>query len=99
VERSLELDKASKGRPRHLEAQYNSTLSPPRSSGAVCLRLDAQATYGVRFRRSTYGWKDIFIELPMAPAHDQMMPESMGLVESNGHLESVSVLHRCLLGC
>jgi hypothetical protein len=42
--RSLELDKASKGRPRHLEAQYNSTSSPPRSPRAVCLRLDAQAT-------------------------------------------------------
>jgi hypothetical protein len=46
-----------------LEAQYNSTSSPPWSPGEVCLRLDAQATYGVRFRRSTYGWKDIFIEL------------------------------------
>jgi hypothetical protein len=65
VERSLESDEASKGRPRHLEAQYNSTSGPPPSLGAVCLRLDAQATYGVRFPRSTYGWKDNFIELPM----------------------------------
>jgi hypothetical protein len=63
----LEVGQASKGRPRHLEAQYNSTLSPPRSRGAVCLRLDTQATYGVRFQRSAYGWKDIFIELLMAP--------------------------------
>jgi hypothetical protein len=30
VERSLESDNASKGRPKHLEAQYNSTSSPPR---------------------------------------------------------------------
>jgi hypothetical protein len=66
MESSLESDNASKKRPRHLEAQYNSTLSPPRSPGAVCLRLDAQAIYGVRFQCSTYGWKDIFIELPMA---------------------------------
>jgi hypothetical protein len=41
VERSLESDKASKGRPRHLEAQYSSTSSPPWNPGAVCLRLDA----------------------------------------------------------
>jgi hypothetical protein len=66
VEKSLESDKASKGRPRHLEAQYNLALSPPRSPGAVCFSLDAQATYGVRFRCFTYGWKDIFIELSMA---------------------------------
>jgi hypothetical protein len=49
-----------------LEAQYNSTSSPPSSTGAVCLRLDAQAIYEVRFRHSIYGWKDIFIEILLA---------------------------------
>jgi hypothetical protein len=66
VKRSLESDKASMGRPRHLEAQYNSISSPPRSPGAVYLWLDAEVTYRVRFWCSMYGWKDIFIELPMA---------------------------------
>jgi hypothetical protein len=70
MERSLESDNFSKGRPRHLEAQYNSTSSPPRSLEVVCLRLDIQATYGIQFRRSTYVWKDIFMELPIALGHE-----------------------------
>ena len=49
MERGLESEKASKGRPRQVEAQYTSASSPSRSPGAVCLRLDAQVTYGVRF--------------------------------------------------
>jgi len=66
VDRGLEAWRTSKDIQLELEAQAKSTSSPPRSPGAVCLRLDAQATYGVRFRRSIYGWKANFIELPMA---------------------------------
>jgi hypothetical protein len=43
-----------------------STSSPPRSLGAVYLKLDAQASYGVGFGRSIYGWNQNFIRLPMA---------------------------------
>jgi hypothetical protein len=66
MEEGLEAWRISKGRPRHLEAQYNSTSSPPRSPGAVFGKSDAQAAYGLGFGRSTYGWKQNLIELPMA---------------------------------
>jgi hypothetical protein len=49
-----------------LETQSKSTSSPPHSPGAVYLKLDAQATYGVGFGRSIYGWDQNFIRLPMA---------------------------------
>jgi hypothetical protein len=54
-----------------LETRSKSTSSPPRSPGAVCLKLGAQATYGVRFGRSIYGWNQNFIRLPMAPVSPQ----------------------------
>ena len=50
-----------------VEAQSNSSLSPSRSPGAARTKNDAQVAYGVRFGRSLYGWKDNFMELPMAP--------------------------------
>ena len=34
-----------------------SSSSPSRVSGPVCLKLVTQDAYGLRFRRSTYGWK------------------------------------------
>ena len=48
-----------------VEAQNNSSSSPPRSPGAAHTKNDAQVPYGVRFERSLYGWKDNFKELPM----------------------------------
>jgi hypothetical protein len=43
----LEAWRYSKGVQAKLETQSKSTSSPPRSPGVVCLKLDAQATYGV----------------------------------------------------
>jgi hypothetical protein len=63
MEEGLEAWRANKGRPSHMEAPYNSSSSPTRGPGAVFGKMDAQATNGVRFRRSTYGWKVNFIEL------------------------------------
>jgi hypothetical protein len=43
-----------------VEAQSNSSSSPVRN------KTDAQVEYEVRFGRSLYGWKQNFIDLPMA---------------------------------
>ena len=37
------------------------TSFPSRIPETVCTKNDATATYGVRLRRSLYGWKDNFI--------------------------------------
>jgi hypothetical protein len=65
MDEGLEAWRANKGRPSHMEAHYNSSSSPTRGPRAVFGKTDAQATNGVRFRRSTYGWKVNFIELPI----------------------------------
>jgi hypothetical protein len=49
----------------------NSSSSPVRSPGAVRNKMHAQVAYGVGFGRSIYGWKQNFIELPMAPVSCQ----------------------------
>lgn len=72
LQRSLESEKASKRRPSHVEAQDTSSPSPPWNPGVVCLRLDAWDTYKVQFLWSTYGWKDNFVELPIALVHNQI---------------------------
>ena len=41
------------------------TLFHSRIPEAVCTKNDATTIYGVRLRRSLYGWKDNFKELPM----------------------------------
>jgi hypothetical protein len=41
-----------------------SSSSLSRAPGVVCSKMDAQATYGLRFRRSTYGWKAYLIRKP-----------------------------------
>ena len=61
--------------PRWRPKNYSSS-SPPRSTGAARTKKDAQASYGVRFRCSLYGWKDNFKELPMALVSD---PNSLGV--------------------
>jgi hypothetical protein len=65
MEEGLEAWRANKGRPSHMEAPYNSSSSPTWGPGAVFGKTDAQATNGVWFQRSTYGWKDNFIDLPI----------------------------------
>ena len=64
--RSLEVLWTNKGSQAELEAQSKSSSSLPRRSGAVRTKIDAQATYRVRFGYTLYGWKDNFKELPMA---------------------------------
>jgi hypothetical protein len=59
MEKGLEAWRYSKGVQAKLETQSKLTLSPPWSLGAVCLKLDAQATYRVGFGRSIYGWNQI----------------------------------------
>ena len=40
-----------------VEVQSNSSSSPVRAPGPVCLKLVIQDASGLRFRRSIYGWK------------------------------------------
>jgi hypothetical protein len=53
-------------RASEVEAKSNSSSSPVRSPGVVRNKTDAQVAYGLGFVRSIYGWKQNFIELPMA---------------------------------
>ena len=59
------------GRPHRAGDKPNSTSTPPRNLGAGRTKIDAQDTYRLHFGRSIYGWKDNFIELPMAPVPHQ----------------------------
>jgi hypothetical protein len=52
-------------------AKRNLNSGPVRSPGAVRNKMDAQVPYKVSFGRSIYGWKNNFIELPMAPVSSQ----------------------------
>ena len=65
IEEVLEVWRTSKGARVNMEVQTKSTLTPFRSLGAVCIKLVTQVAYGLRFRCSTYGWKDNFIRKPM----------------------------------
>jgi hypothetical protein len=56
MEKGLEAWRYSKGVQAKLETQSKSTSSPPQSPGVVCLKFDAQATYGVGFGHSIYSW-------------------------------------------
>jgi hypothetical protein len=76
----------------------NSTSTPPRIPKPYFTKTDALATYEVRFGCSMYGWNQNFIELPIAPVPPQSSFESMGIVDTIGHLESVRVLCHRLLG-
>jgi hypothetical protein len=49
-----------------VEAQSNSISSPVRSPRVVRNKTDAKVTYKVSFGQSIYGWKNNFIDLPMA---------------------------------
>jgi hypothetical protein len=56
---------ANSVRVAKVEAQRNTSSSPPRSPEAARTKNNAQVAYGVRFARSLYGWKENFVELPM----------------------------------
>ena len=60
--------KAHPVRVPKLEAQNNSSSSPPRSPGAAHTKNNAQVAYGVCFGHSTYTWKSKKIRFPMDPA-------------------------------
>jgi hypothetical protein len=66
VSKSRRRSKVDPVRVPEVEAKSNSSSSPVRSPGAVRNKTEAQVIYGVGFGRSIYGWKTIFIELPMA---------------------------------
>ena len=57
----------NKGVQVNLEVQFMSGSSLPRSSEAVCTKIDAQVAYEVQIRRSTYGWKTKEISFPIPP--------------------------------
>ena len=56
-----------------MEAQSNSSSSLPQPSGPVCLKLVSQDTYGLCFRRSTYGWKANLIRKPIQVVSHQKL--------------------------
>jgi hypothetical protein len=65
------MPKANSVRVAKVEAQNNSSSSPPRSPRAARTKNDAQVAYRVCFGCCLYGWKNNFIELPMAPVPHQ----------------------------
>jgi hypothetical protein len=71
VSKSRRRSKVDPVRVPEVEAKTNSSSSPVRSLEAVRNKTDAQVAYGVGFGRSIYGWKQNFIELPMALASCQ----------------------------
>jgi hypothetical protein len=66
VSKSRRRTKVDPVRVPEVEAESNSSSSPIRSPGAVRNKTDARVAYGVGFGRSIYGWKQNFIEIPMA---------------------------------
>jgi hypothetical protein len=66
VSKSTRRFKVDPVRVPEVEAKSNSSSSPVRSPGAVRNKTEAQVAYGLGFGRSIYGWKQNFIELPMA---------------------------------
>ena len=57
LEKGIEVEKTSKDDQHKLEAQPNSTSTLPRPSGPVSSKTGDTGVFGLRFRRSTYGWK------------------------------------------
>jgi len=53
------------GRPSQVGGPIKLISSSSRAPGAACSKIDAQVVYGLRFRWSTYGWKDNLIRPPM----------------------------------
>ena len=65
VSKSRRRSEANSVRDPEVEAQSNSSLSLPRNPGSVCLKLVTQDASGLRFQRSTYGWKANLIRKPI----------------------------------
>ena len=62
----------NKGDAHHqLEAESNSTSSPPRNPGAGRTKIDVYDAYRLRFQRFLIPWKDNFITFPMPPVSPQ----------------------------
>ena len=72
-----------------VEAQSNSSLSPVQALGPVCLKLVTQDASGLRFRRSTYGWKANWIRKPTQLVSHQ---KAFGI---NGNRQNKSVSRIC----
>ena len=65
MSKSRRRSEANSVRVPEVEAQSNLSLSLPRSSGPVSLKLVAQDASGLRFQRSIYGWKANLIRKPI----------------------------------
>ena len=65
MSKSRRRSKANSVRIPKVEAQSNLSSSLPRPSGPVYLKLVTQDASGLRFRRSTYGWKGNLIRKPI----------------------------------
>ena len=80
----------NKGNAHHqLEAESNSTSSPPRNPGAGRTKIDVQDAYRLRFQRFLIPWKDNFITFPMPPISPQ---NSIGV---NGKRQNKSASRIC----
>ena len=55
------------GRPHRAGAQAQLDFDSTSESRSRPHKIDAQDAYRLRFGRSIYGWKENFIEFPMAP--------------------------------
>jgi hypothetical protein len=93
LEEDLEEENIRRGVQVKREAHNIPSSSLPRSSGAAWTRTDAQVTYGVQIRRSTYVWK-----AKLSNATSPMSFESIEIVEISGHPEPIRVLQCRLLG-
>ena len=80
----------NKGDAHHqLEAESNSTSSPPRNPGAGRTKIDVQDAYRLRFQRFLIPWKYNFVTFPMPPVSPQ---NSIGV---NGKRQNKSASRIC----
>ena len=71
LEKEVEAMMTGKDIQQKPEAWSNMISSLPRPSGPVFLKLVTQDTSGLRFRRSTYGWKANLIRKPIQVVSQQ----------------------------
>jgi hypothetical protein len=74
LEEDLEEKNIRQGVQVKPEAQNIPSSSLPWSPGAAWTKTNAQVTYGVHIRRSTYVWKvkKIIFSMPLVPYHYQV---------------------------
>ena len=80
-----------------VEAQSNSSSSPVRTPGSVCLKLVTQNASRLRFRRFIYGWKANLIRKPIQVVSHQKTLESTRIIETSQRPEFTRVLRHRLL--